>query len=470
MALRHLVIVRPSSQGMQVGKSIQVCVDDGAAIGPWVSTLAARLGYPLVDSFGAPLAYRLRSVSGEQTLPLTGRFADVRFPSGSAFLLEPVPPEALLLQEHREQTRSVTQVPSAATRFSRRSLISMLTAFSLLGLGSGMTTAFAHRLFASHRSPAPLPMGSTPISLRILFDHHPQAVRALSWSPDGRLLASGDHGGLLLVWNLDGTVLYQHQFLLPIHALAWSPDGAHLLAATGQTVSFFQAHTGVLLAADGAHHTASITSLGWTQEPIPRALSAGIDTTAVVWSAQSYQPLAVFRGHTSSIETLAVLTTTVATASDGGVTRVWSAISGQEIHGYYFQNARPLRAAAFSSLGTLAVGGDDGAISLWDDGRTCHRQRHEDFGLQCLDEAIHVQGHRHPVRALAFSPDGLYLASGGDDQQLIIWSMQTRQSLLVQRQQETPAALSWSPSGHLLAGAIGKHVALWQVRKDAMTT
>ncbi|WP_126629975.1 hypothetical protein [Dictyobacter alpinus] len=90
------VIVRPSSQGMQVGKSIQVRVDDRAAIGPWVSTLAAQLGSPLVDSFGAPLAYRLRSVSGEQTLPLTGRFADVRFPSGSAFLLEPVQPEALL--------------------------------------------------------------------------------------------------------------------------------------------------------------------------------------------------------------------------------------------------------------------------------------------------------------------------------------------------------------------------------------
>ncbi|WP_338248101.1 WD40 repeat domain-containing protein [Dictyobacter halimunensis] len=305
---------------------------------------------------------------------------------------------------------------------------------------------------------------SAPITLRTVFDQHHQTVRTLTWSPDGRLLASGGNDSKLFVWNVDGVVLYQHQFSAHVRSLAWSPDGAQLLAAVANVVFFFDAHTGKLLAEDGVHHTASITSLGWTQETVPRAISAGTDKVTIVWDGQSHQPLSIFRGHTSSIETLATLSTTVATASNGGVTRVWSALSGQEIHGYYFQNARPLRAAAFSSQGILAVSGDDGVISLWGDGRTCQRQVPDAFGVQCLDSAMHLRKHTHPVRALAFSPDGRWLASGGDDKQLIIWSMQTMKPLLVQQQQEPLTAFAWSSSGNLLGGAFGQHVMLWHIQ------
>ncbi|GCE22249.1 hypothetical protein KDK_60490 [Dictyobacter kobayashii] len=269
---------------------------------------------------------------------------------------------------------------------------------------------------------------------------------------------------MAFVWDVDGTVLYKHQFPAHVRALAWSPDGAQLLAATATTVSFFNAQTGALLAENGAQHTASITSLGWAQGTIPLALSAGTDKTAIVWSAQSHQPLMIFRGHTSAIETLAVLATTVATASDGGVARVWSALSGQEIHGYYSQSQHPLRTAAFSLQGRLAIGGDDGVVFLWGDGRICQRQVPDVFGIHCLDGAIHLQGHTQPVRALAFSPDGTRLATSGDDKQLIIWSMQTLKPLLIQRQHDVPVALSWSPSGLLLAGALGQHVTLWHIQ------
>jgi WD40 repeat protein len=461
MAQRHLIIERSPVSGKKIPTCVHVSVDDRAAIGPWMTTLAARLGYPLVDSFGSPLAYRLRSVSGGTILPMAGRFADARFPSGSQFVLEPERQRTGSMVEYGREAGPEVPMPLSALRFTRRSLVSAgtLTAFSLLGLGSGMTTAFAQRLLDQRRA------ARAPVSIHTIFRHHQQIVRTVTWAPDESMVASGSNEGIAFLWKLDGTVLRTLQFNAPVRALAWSPDGVQLVAGSANVVSFFDAQTGSQRAENAGQHTASVTSLGWTepQGSAPLALSAGADTRAVVWNGQSHQPQGMFRQHTSAIEALAVLATTVVTASVGGVARVWSATSGQELHGYYSDSQQSLRAIAFSSRGLLAAGSDDGVVHLWSDGRLCTQQVQDTFGLHCVDGAARLQGHTRPVHALAFSPDGALLAMGGEEKKLIIWSIQKKRPLLIQPQQDALAALAWSPSGQFLAAAIGPRVTIWQV-------
>lgn len=162
MTQRQLLLEQPHGRRKQMLTRIQVSVDDRAAIGPWVTTLATRLGYPLVDNFGSPLAYRLRSVSDETILPASGLFADARFPSGSRFVLELDTNETVSMRRYGQEANPGIHNPLSALRFSRRSLMSagILTTFSLLGFGSGMTTAFAQRLFTQHRAT------TVPISIR----------------------------------------------------------------------------------------------------------------------------------------------------------------------------------------------------------------------------------------------------------------------------------------------------------------
>ena len=92
-------------------------------------------------------------------------------------------------------------------------------------------------------------------------------------------------------------------------------------------------------------------------------------------------------------------------------------MSGQEVHGYYFDGQIPLHALAFAPTGMLlAVGGDDGAIRLWN-GLNCQQQAQGAFGNRCMDAPQHLRAHTKLVRATAWSPDGRFLATGG----MMVW-------------------------------------------------
>ena len=69
------------------------------------------------------------------------------------------------------------------------------------------------------------------------------------------------------------------------------------------------------------------------------------------------------------------------------------------------------------------------------------------------------------IRALAFSPDGKTLASGGDDKMVRLWNVQTGKSVRVLRAGSGVNALAFSPDGKMLAGGgDDKTLRLWDAR------
>lgn len=70
---------------------------------------------------------------------------------------------------------------------------------------------------------------------------HTQAIRALGWSPDGRLLASAGDDNTVLIWNpaQSQKPLLKIQQDTNILALSWSPDGKQIATAAGNVVTLW---------------------------------------------------------------------------------------------------------------------------------------------------------------------------------------------------------------------------------------
>lgn len=305
----------------------------------------------------------------------------------------------------------------------------------------------------------------THATYQLVFRQHQQTVHAVAWSPDGTALASGASDRQIFIWNINGQVQVNKDLGATVHALTWSPDSHQLAAAATNQIFFFKAQNGMTEAHSTHTHHANVTALAWSPQQPQLLVSGSLDKLAVVWDTQTFQPQTFFRQHTAGILAASWASDgqTIATSSQGGVVRIWNGPHGQEVHGFFFDGAVSMNAVAFDPHGTrLAAGGMDGTLRLWPGGLNCQQMGSGNTQGQCLDAPQHLTGHTQAIRALGWSPDGRFLATAGDDGQLLVWYPAQSQTPLFKVTQGAPIlALSWSPDGKQIATASSNTVTLW---------
>jgi WD40 repeat protein/tetratricopeptide (TPR) repeat protein len=286
---------------------------------------------------------------------------------------------------------------------------------------------------------------------------HSNAVTSVVFSPDGKTLATGSDDNTIKLWNV-GTgkplkTLSGHRSF--VTSVVFSPDGKTL--ATGsddKTIKLWDVATSKLLKSL-IRHSHSIRSVVFS--PDGRILATGSDDNTIkLWDVATSKLLKTLSEHSNSVTSVVFSPDgkTLATGSDDNTIKLWDVATSKPLK-TLSEHSNSVLSVVFSPDGkTLATGSDDNTIKLWD--------------VATGKPLKTLNGHNSSVVSVAFSPDGKILATGSDDNTIRVWNLiKDQQFKTLSGHSSFVNSIVFSPDGKTLAiGSGDSNIRLWSVVKE----
>lgn len=281
--------------------------------------------------------------------------------------------------------------------------------------------------------------------LRKFLHGHPKPVGAVACSPDGKLLATGDYDGKLVIWESDtwhskrvfaarpkvsdavrSIVFSPYEGLVSdaVRSIAFSPDGKYMaVCSKDHSIVLWDRNIGrsVTLQKKGDHPE----DVGTVKRNV-FSLAFSSDSTLLV------------------------------SGDNGGRVIVWDVAKRTHCE---LRREEPggIRAVAFNPSGQmLAAAGDGSKVTLWkrDGNKWCR----ETYPTQ-------EQGREgNMVMCLGFSPDGALLAAGSNDGRIYVRDIEAKSWTSVKTHEDRVTSLSFNRRGdRLITSSFDGTLRLWKV-------
>ena len=346
------------------------------------------------------------------------------------------------------------------------------------------------------------------------LEGYSDAVTSVSFSPDGKMLASGTADGTVKIWSSDGTEINTFKaHEQKITRVSVSPDSQKIVSVgEDKTLKLWTLKDKKikLLKEITAFKEENIEITTVTFSPnSQKLLSGSADGIIKLWSlnSQDVKDVKTFKGHENRITSASFSPdgkTIVSSSADDYTVRLWD-IDTENIKklnysygGYYVSSVsfspdgQTIAATGNSSQGTIlwrrdgyrlqriAQAGEfisfspvGNTITLADSSADDPYENSVSAKLYDLQTKyttyFQLEGHKDKVTSISISPDGQTLASGSEDQTVKLWNLKIRN--FRNSDESRVRNLSFSPDGQLVASVSNNNkLHLWQSDGTLRTT
>jgi WD40 repeat protein len=306
----------------------------------------------------------------------------------------------------------------------------------------------------------------------LVLKKHMTPVKAIAFSQDGKILATGGEDKTIMLWNL-ATNEPRNEIKLNfnIKVLQFTSDQL-LLAACGPEIRLIDMQ-GKLIRTFGGF-TTDIWSMQYNEQA-GRIIAGSYAKSPKVWDFKTGQPVYNMTGHEKSCLATGIspLGDLAASGSLDRSVRIWDMKDGKQVKKLDIHSDNIFAVDFHPSGKYLLSASADKTIRLWDIQagkviRTYHGHEGSIFDVQFLGDGkwflscsadktiilwetstgkqLHVfEGHAGSVNAIRISPGNKSFASASDDQTVRIWKLEDRFFIENQYHDQLEEAMKGSP-------------------------
>jgi WD40 repeat protein len=320
------------------------------------------------------------------------------------------------------------------------------------------------------------------------YRDHAKYVSAVAWSPDDNSIVTTAYGAA--VWNSKSSEVSLRfgDTLSNINDISVAPGGKYVASTAHDEIQVWDARTGTKQFAYHGHNDEQggfVSSIAWSPDgahiasvcSIDAARHSGHRARIHLWQTTGETPGSLVSNWTCHADAVHELCWSpdglrLASSSFDGTVQIWQAATGAPVLTYDSEGGHCV-ALAWSSDGRTM------ATSCWYRDKDAYQGKN--VAKRLAAQLTHTSNtvfvwnadtgetlttyteHSENARALAWSPDGRFIASGGGDQSVRIWEALSGKTLLTLRgHQESVTTVAWSPDGRTVAsGSWDKTIRVW---------